>query len=184
MNPQRLAKIRELEVLARDGYILIRVHRTAKVHASAVVGAEGQGYEWNGLAWEKMPQLGGVVIEEDVEVGAHCTIMRGALSDTIVRAGTKIGNGVNVGHGAEIGEHCLITAHVTIGGSAVLGSEVTVWMGAIVANKVRIGDNAVIGAGSVVLHDVPAGETWVGNPARRLVHDRQEHSDPGTGPSR
>jgi UDP-3-O-[3-hydroxymyristoyl] glucosamine N-acyltransferase len=146
------------------------VDASADVHRTAVIGAEGQGYEWDSemTGYVSMPHLAGVVIGPDVYVGPHSTIMRGALRDTRIGRGTKIGNGVNVGHGVDIGEHCIIVAHATIGGSSKVGDRVTIWQGAMIANRVRIGDSAVIGMGAVVLNDVPAGETWVGNPARKL----------------
>ncbi len=168
MNPARLKKILELEIAGREGYILIRRHHTAKVDSTAQIGAEGQGYEDDGHRWRKMPQLGGVVIERDVEIQAHAVIQRGALSDTVIGEGTKIGPFVLVGHGTELGALCFLCGGVKIAGSAVLGAHVWVGMGARISNKAVIGDGCLIGQGANVLCDVPAGERWVGNPARRL----------------
>jgi UDP-3-O-[3-hydroxymyristoyl] glucosamine N-acyltransferase len=146
------------------------VAASADVHRTAVIGAEGQGYEWDNEAglYVSMPHLAGVVIGPDVVIGPHSTIMRGVLKDTRIGRGTKIGNGVNIGHGVSIGEHCIIVAHATVGGSTRVGSGVTIWQGAMIANRLRIGDGATIGMGAVVLNDVPEGETWVGNPARKI----------------
>ena len=140
----------------------------ARIHPSAVIGATGQGYEWDGECYLEVPHLGGVVIEHDVHIGPNSTIMRGVLGDTFIGRGSRIGNGVNIGHGVRIGRHCLVVAHASIGGSAQLGDHVTIWQGAMIANRVCIGAGAVIGMGAVVLRDVPSGETWVGNPAHVL----------------
>lgn len=168
MNRARLAKIRELEVLGRGGYLHIAIHRSARIHASAQIGPFGQGFERAEGGLERMAQLGGLVVGPDVEIGPNATIMLGALSDTRIGARTSVGNGVNVGHGAEIGPDCILAAHATVGGSARIGANVTLYMAAVVGNKVAVGDGATIGAGAVVRHDVGAGETWAGNPARRI----------------
>lgn len=146
----------------------IKIHPSVSIHDSAVIGAIGQGYEWDGKRYLQMPHLAGVQIESDVTIGPTATIMRGVLHPTRIGQGSRIGNGVNIGHGVTIGRHCLIIAHTTLGGSVQLGDHVTVYMGAMIANGVKVGDKAVIGIGAVVLKDVPSGETWVGNPARRL----------------
>lgn len=153
----------------REGCIPV-VAPSTNIHRTAVIGEEGQGYEWDAHEGKhvSMPHLAGVVIGPDVTIGPHSTVKRGVLRDTHIGRGTKIGNGVNVGHGVAIGEHCIIVAHATIGGSTRIGNNVKIWQGAMIANNVRIGSDAVIGMGAVVLDDVPEGETWVGNPARKI----------------
>jgi acetyltransferase-like isoleucine patch superfamily enzyme len=140
------------------------------LHPTVVLGADGQNFDWDeeNERWQSFPHVGGVHIGPYVEIGPGSTLMRGVIGDTEIGDGTKIGNGVNIGHGVHVGVHCLISAHVTIGGSAVLEDRVVVWQNACIANGVRIGTGATIGMGAVVLKDVPAGETWAGNPARRI----------------
>lgn len=118
--------------------------------------------------WRRFPHIGGVRIGANVEIGSNTCIDRGAIGDTVIGDGTKIDNHVHVAHNVRIGRDCIIVAGAVIGGSAVLGDRVFVGINASIKNKVRIGDDAVIGMGAVVTKDVPAGETWVGNPARKM----------------
>jgi len=139
------------------------------IHAGAVIGAEGMGFERNAEGeLEKFPQIGGVLIEDDVEIGANAAIMRGAMGNTVIGRGTKVGHLCTVGHGVFIGRHCLITTHAKIGGSARIGDYSQVWMGASVRNGVTIGRRAVVGMGSAVTRDVGDGTTVVGVPAREV----------------
>src|SRR5436190_118705 len=87
------------------------------VHAGAVIGADGFGYAFDGEAHRKIPQVGSVLVEDDVEIGANTTIDRATLGQTIIRRGTKIDNLVQIGHNVEIGEHSIIVAQVGIAGS-------------------------------------------------------------------
>lgn len=122
----------------------------------------------------KVPHKGNVVIEENVEFGSYCSIDRAVEGSTIIGEGTKAGHHVHIGHGAKIGKHCLIVDRVGIGGSCVIGDYVFIGHGATIKNKVIIGDGAVIGQHANVICDVPAGETWAGNPARNLMKEREE----------
>ena len=133
------------------------------------VGCSGMGYERreDGVL-VGFPQLGTVILEEDVEIAAHATVQRGAIGATRICRGAKIGPHVNVGHNVEVGPDVLITGHVQIGGGARIGAGAVLWQSCAIANGVTIGEGAVIGMGAQVLRDVPAGETWVGNPARPL----------------
>jgi acetyltransferase-like isoleucine patch superfamily enzyme len=147
----------------------IDIHPSARIHPTAVIGAEGQGYDWyDGRGWVKFPQVGGVFIGQGVDIGPHCTIMRAAIGTTYIASGCKIGNGVNIGHGAEIGADTLISAHVSIGGSVKIDERVKLWQGVIVREGVTIGKHAEVGMGSIVLQDIPADTVWVGNPGRAL----------------
>ncbi len=140
-----------------------------RIAQHVVIGAGGMGYERDADGrLVRFPQLGGVVLEADVDVAAHATIQRGALGDTIVRRGAKIGPHVNVGHNVEVGEDVLLTGHAQLGGSCRIGDRVTVWQAAAIANGVTVGEGAVIGMCSSVRTDVGPGEVWAGNPARRL----------------
>lgn len=137
--------------------------------SSISIGKDGFGYarEDDGTL-VKMPHRGNVVIEEDVEIGVFTCIDRAVNGSTIIEKGTKIDNLVHIGHGAHIGKHCLLVAGSVIGGSARIGDRCFIGMGAMIKNKITIGNDVTIGAGAVVLKDVPDGETWVGNPARKL----------------
>ncbi len=155
-----------------DGRAWVRnaaVGRDVRIEPLATIGCSGMGYERDERdRLVPFPQLGGVVLEDDVHVAAQAMIQRGAIGDTIVRRGAKVGPHVNVGHNADIGEDCLIAGHAQIGGGVRLGSRVVVWQSAAIANGVTVGDDAVIGMGAMIRADVAAGETWVGNPGRRL----------------
>ena len=113
-----------------------------------------------------MPQIGRVIIQDDVEIGANTTIDRGANRDTVVGEGTKIDNQVQIAHNVEIGRHCIIVAQVGISGSVRLGDFVAIGGQSGVNGHVRIGDGAQIAAVSVVHDDVPPGARWGGVPAR------------------
>lgn len=130
------------------------------------LGTEGFGYAGEGEARVKVPQIGGCVIEDDVEIGANSTVDRGTLGDTVVGRGTKIDNLVHIGHNVRVGRNCVIVAQVGIGGSAVVGDDVVLAGQAGVADHVTIGDGARIAARAGVIGDVPAGATWSGFPAR------------------
>ena len=135
-----------------------------------VVG--GDGFGWVALGeeskWTRFPHIGGVWFGHNVELGSNVTIDRGALADTEIGSGVKIDNGVHVGHSAYIDASTRIAAHAIIGGSASIGVDCWIGLGAIIKQHVTIGNSAIIGMGAIVLKDVPAGETWVGNPGRKL----------------
>lgn len=150
----------------------IDVQPGASVHPSAVLGPHGQGYIWvdddGSRRWEKFPQVGGIEVEAGVEIGPCSTVMCAAIGMTRIREGARIGNGVNIGHGVQVGENALLSAHVTVGGCAEIGPRAILWQNVAVAHGVVIGADAVVGMGSTVIRDVPAGETWAGNPARPI----------------
>ncbi len=134
------------------------------VHRTAVLGSEGFGFH-RGV---QFPHIGGVRIGTGVRIGAHTCVDRGAIGDTIIGNDTKVDNLVHIAHNVRIGKRCTIVAGAVIGGSAVIGNDVFIGINASIKNGVRIGDGATVGMGAVVLHDVPAGATVVGNPARIL----------------
>ncbi len=117
-------------------------------------------------AHRKIPQIGNVVIGDDVEIGANTTIDRGALGSTVVGRGTKIDNLVQVGHNVELGEHCILCAQVGIAGSAKLGNH-TILAGQVgIAGHLKIGNRVTIGSKSGVMHNIADGEQWLGIPAQ------------------
>lgn len=155
-----------------DGRAWVRnalVGRNVRIEPLAAVGCPGMGYERDDRGrLVPFPQLGRAVLEDDVHIAAQAVVQRGAIADTIVRRGAKVGPHVNVGHNADVGEDCLIAGHAQIGGGARLGRGTVVWQSAAVANGVRVGDHAVIGMGAMIRRDVGDGEVWAGNPGKRL----------------
>src|SRR5205085_3699620 len=120
---------------------------------------------FDGKQHKKIPQIGIVRIEDDVEIGANTTIDRAALGETVIGEGTKIDNQVQIGHNVRIGKHCIIVAQVGIAGSTELGDYVIVAGQAGLAGHLEIGNGAQIGGAAAVFHDVPAGTKVMGNPA-------------------
>ena len=135
----------------------------------ATIGCSGMGFERDSQErLVRFPQLGDVVIEDDVDVAAHATVQRGSIGHTILRRGAKIGPHVNVGHNVAVGEDVLVAGHAQIGGSTCIGARAVIWQGATIANGVTVGDGATVGMGAAVRKDVGPGEVWAGNPARRI----------------
>ncbi|MEE2761384.1 MAG: UDP-3-O-(3-hydroxymyristoyl)glucosamine N-acyltransferase [Pseudomonadota bacterium] len=139
------------------------------VHPGARIGQDGFGFAPGTPSHEKVPQLGAVVIEDNVEVGANTCIDRGAGPDTIVGAGTKIDNLCQIAHNVEIGSGCLIASQVGISGSSKLGNLVMVGGQTGIAGHLVIGDHAIIAGKSGVTKDVPAGMTVAGFPAIKSI---------------
>ena len=138
------------------------------VGQNTVIGGDGFGwYQW-GIYKKRFPHIGGVYIGDHVEIGSCVTIDRGALGDTIISDGVKIDNGVHIGHNATIREGTLLAAHCVIGGSAVIGKDVWVGLGAQIKDYVKVGNRAVVGMGAIVIRDVEPDTVVVGNPAREL----------------
>lgn len=142
-----------------------RIGSRVIIQCNAVIGSDGFGYAPEGDGWYKIPQIGIVVIEDDVEIGAGVTIDRAALDVTLIGKGTKIDNLVQVAHNCRLGENCMIVAQVGIAGSVTLGRHVTLGGQAGIAGHLSIGDNAMIGGQSGVMGDVPAGSVLTGTPA-------------------
>ena len=136
------------------------------VHPGARIGQDGFGFAMGRREHMKVAQIGRVIIQDDVEIGANTTIDRGANRDTVVGEGTKIDNQVQIGHNVEIGRHCIIVAQVGISGSARLGDFVVIGGQSGINGHVHIGTGARIAAVSVVHGDVPAGARWGGVPAK------------------
>lgn len=143
--------------------------RGCEIKSGAVLGGAGFGYERdeNGNLF-RFPQIGILIIGNYVEIGANTTIDRGALSDTIIGDYTKINNLCHIAHNNKVGKNVIITACVNLSGSNTIDDNVWIAPNSSVRGWTRIGESATIGMGAVVTKNIPAGETWVGNPARKL----------------
>ncbi|TNC09420.1 UDP-3-O-(3-hydroxymyristoyl)glucosamine N-acyltransferase [Methylobacterium terricola] len=136
------------------------------VHGGARIGQDGFGFAMGPGGHLKVPQVGRVIIQDDVEIGANTTIDRGASRDTVVGEGTKIDNLVQIAHNVVIGRHCVIVAQVGISGSTTLEDYVVLGGQVGVVGHLRIGMGAQIAGSSNVNKDVPAGARWGGTPAK------------------
>jgi UDP-3-O-[3-hydroxymyristoyl] glucosamine N-acyltransferase len=136
------------------------------LHAGVRIGQDGFGFAMGPSGHLKVPQIGRVIIQDDVEIGANSCIDRGALKDTVIGEGTKIDNLVQIGHNVVIGRHCIIVAQTGISGSAELGDFVAIGGQVGVVGHVKIGAGAQIAASSNVRGDVPPGVRWGGTPAK------------------
>lgn len=135
------------------------------IHAGAVIGRAGFGFVAGPGGPERVPQVGRVVIQNDVEIGANTTIDRGALADTIIGEGTKIDNLVQIAHNVRIGRGCIIAGHCGLSGSVTLGDQVMLGGRVGIADHITIGARAQIAAASGVMNDIPDGQRWAGAPA-------------------
>jgi UDP-3-O-[3-hydroxymyristoyl] glucosamine N-acyltransferase len=144
------------------------------VHAGAVLGADGFGYATHGGAHHKIPQVGSVVLEADVEVGANAAIDRATLGETRVGAGTKIDNLVQIGHNVRVGRHSILCGQAGVAGSARLGDYVVLAGQAGAAGHIELGDRVQVAAKSAALSSQPAGATVAGIPAIELRRWRRQ----------
>lgn len=147
-------------------YPSTKVGKRVRIHAGAVIGSDGYGYVLDQGFHRKIPQIGNVVIEDDVEIGANTTIDCGALGSTRIGKGTKIDNLVQLGHNVQIGEHSIIISQTGIAGSSKVGNYVILAGQTGIAGHITIGDKAVVAAQSGVMHSIPTGEKWMGSPAQ------------------
>ena len=153
-----------------DGTIL---HDRVTIHAGSSIGQDGFGYATHDGRHQKIPQVGWVELEDDVEIGACCAIDRATLGPTIIGAGTKFSNLVAIGHGTRMGKHCLMVAQSGIAGSAVVGNYCVFAGQSGVVGHIRIGDGVQVAAQSGVTGDVPSGMQVGGSPAVPLAEARR-----------
>jgi len=147
-------------------YPRTQIGQRVRIHAGAAIGADGFGYVLDSGVHRKVPQIGNVIIGDDVEIGANTTVDRGALGATVIGKGTKIDNLVQIGHNVQLGEYSIVIAQVGIAGSCKLGKYVILAGQAGIAGHLQIGDQAVIGGQAGVMTNIPAGEKWLGSPAQ------------------
>jgi len=140
----------------------VSIGKRVIIHSGTVLGSDGFGFVTDGGQHHKIPQVGGVVIEDDVEIGANCSIDRATLGNTRIKMGTKLDNQVHVAHNVTIGEHCLIAGQVGIAGSSTLGNYVAFGGQVGVGDHVTIGDKVMAGGKSVIPHDIASGQVVAG----------------------
>ena len=138
------------------------------IHAGVRIGQDGFGFAMSPRGHLKVPQIGRVIVQDDVEIGANSCVDRGALKDTVIGEGTKIDNLVQIGHNAVIGRHCVIVGQVGIAGSAELGDFVVMGGQSGVVGHVKVGQGAQIAGGSHAIDNVPPGVRMVGTPAQPI----------------
>lgn len=146
----------------------VEIGKKVMIHSGTVIGSDGFGYAKEKGIHRKVPQIGGVKIEDDVEIGANVTIDRAALGVTRIGRGSKIDNLVQIGHNVDIGKNCIIVGQVGISGSTRVGDDAVLAGQAGLVGHIKIGNRVVIGAQSGVTKDVPDGTTIFGCPAREI----------------
>lgn len=146
------------------------------IHAGTVIGGEGFGYIWSGKHQQKVPQLGGVQIDDDVEIGCNTCIDRATFGMTHIRKGVKIDNLVQIAHNNDIGEHSVIISHVGLSGSVTVGKRVTLAGQVGVADHVTIGDGAIAAARTGVSKDIQPGQVVWGAPNRPMKQVLREYA--------
>jgi UDP-3-O-[3-hydroxymyristoyl] glucosamine N-acyltransferase len=134
----------------------------AIVHSGAVIGADGFGIANDGGRWIKIPQIGRVIIGDDVEIGANTTIDRGAIDDTVIEEGVKLDNQIQIGHNVRIGAHTAIAGCVAIAGSADIGRRCTIGAAAVILGHLRLVDDVHVSAGTVISRSVLKPGTYTG----------------------
>ncbi len=162
------AEIGEGTIIYGNTYIYddVKIGKNCIIHAGAVIGADGFGFEKDEEGkWFKIPQIGGVVISNDVEIGANTCIDRGTLGNTFISDAVKIDNICHIGHNVMIGGNTIITAGVIIGGSTIIGRNCWIAPNTTIINSITIGDNVFIGISSVVIGSIKSDSKVFGNPA-------------------
>ena len=144
------------------------------INPGTVVGSDGFGYSRNeNGTLEKFPHFGGVIIEDNVEIGSNTSIDKGTLGNTIIKSGVKIDNLVHIAHNVIIGENTMIIAKSMIGGSVSIGKNCWISPSTNILNGLQIGDNVMIGMNSTVTKSIQANETWTGSPAKPIAEFKE-----------
>jgi UDP-3-O-[3-hydroxymyristoyl] glucosamine N-acyltransferase len=147
----------------------VRIGKNVVLKSGCVIGSDGFGFERNDQGiFEKFPHVGGVVIEDDVEIGGNTCVDRGTLSNTTIGKGTKIDNLVHIAHNVVIGKNCVIIALAMIGGGAKIGDGAWVAPTACIRDGIAVGKQSLVGMGAVVTKNVPDGDVVIGVPAKSI----------------
>ena len=161
-------EIGENTVIEPNAVILkdVKIGAGCIIHSGAVIGADGFGFERTDSGIVKIPQIGGVLIGDNVEIGACTTIDRGAMGNTEIGSGTKIDNHVQIGHNVKVGKNCIICSMSGVAGSSIIEDNVTISVQAGINDHVRVGAGTIIAGRAGVTSDIPAGSVISGFPAR------------------
>jgi UDP-3-O-[3-hydroxymyristoyl] glucosamine N-acyltransferase len=150
-------------------YDNVNIGENVVIHSGTVIGADGFGFERDDDGSViKFPHIGGVIIKNNVEIGANTCIDKGTLGNTIINNGVKIDNLVHIAHNVVIGENSFVIANSMVGGSTKIGKNVWVAPSVSLMNGISIGANVTVGMASLVTKSIPDGETWTGSPAKPL----------------
>ncbi len=147
-------------------YFRTHIGQRVRIHSGTVIGSDGFSYVFDAGVHRKVPQVGNVVIGDDVEIGSNVSIDRAALGATVIGRGTKIDNLVHIAHNVEIGEHCILCGQVGFAGSTKLGNYVVLAGQVGIGGHLKIGDRVTVGSKAGVMHNIPDGEAWLGLPAQ------------------
>jgi len=148
-------------VTLREG---VKIGKRVIIHSGTVIGSDGFGFVPRKGRYHKVPQVGGVIVEDDVELGANVTVDRATMGNTVIGRGTKVDNLVQIGHNVLIGEDTILVSQVGISGSTEIGRHVTLAGQVGVAGHLKIGDQVIVGGKSGITKDIPSGETVSGFP--------------------
>lgn len=160
-------------------YARMEIGERCLLHAGSVIGADGYGFEPSKTGWNKVPQCGNVIIEDDVELGSNVTIDRARFGATRIRRGAKVDNLVHVAHNVDVGENALLVAQVGLSGSTHIGNWAILGGQTGVAGHLEIGDGARVGGGSAVTANIPPGVDYMGRPARPRMEALKRMAAPG-----
>jgi len=142
-----------------------KIGKNCVIHSGAVIGSDGFGFATDGDKYKKIPQLGNVIIEDDVEIGANTTIDRAPMGSTIIRSGVKLDNLIQIAHNVEIGENTAMAAQVGISGSTKIGRNCMIGGQAGLGGHIKIGDRVSLGARSGIISNIEDGKSLIGTPA-------------------
>ena len=143
------------------------------IHSNTTIGPDGFGFATHEGVHHEIPQIGNVIIEDDVEIGSNCSIDRAALGSTVIGKGSKLNDLIAIGHNTKMGPHCLIVSQVGIAGSSTVGHHVTLAGQVGVAGHIEIGDNVTVGAQAGVTNSVPEQSVMLGSPAMPIRQARR-----------
>lgn len=154
----------------------VRIGKNVKIQSHVAIGSVGFGFERNEDGkWEGFPQVGGVLIGDDVEIAVGTNVHRGTLDDTIIGEGTKVSIGCNIGHNSEIGKHTFIAGSTNLGGKTQIGDYCFIGMGVVTKPGVRIGNNVIIGMGSIVTKNIKDSYIAYGFPAEEIRENQAKY---------
>jgi len=154
----------------------IKIGNKVIIHSGTVLGSDGFGFAREGQEYHKIPQVGTVVIEDDVEIGANCSIDRATLGQTVIRKGAKLDNLIQIAHNVEVGENTVIAAQTGISGSTKIGRNNIIGGQVGFVGHIETGENVTVGAQSGVSKSLPANSVYFGYPARPIMQAKREEA--------